>query len=156
MTRCYFNWGTEGKVSPRGAHCQVKHKGVNVFCLLILHVTTIINLQVRFIAAQRRSSTKDKTFEEEYNKQLKQGKNRARFNSIAEWDVRLIHCLCQTTEAQNLNAFFHDAVRNKEAMRSEIKSDGMSRTFLNKRVFFLRVAGCEFIQMNRRSASFEC
>ena len=36
-----FNWGTEGKVSPRGTHCQVKHEGVNVFCLLILHVTTI-------------------------------------------------------------------------------------------------------------------
>ena len=36
LTRYYFNGGTEGKVSPRGAHCQVKHKGVNVFCLLIL------------------------------------------------------------------------------------------------------------------------
>ena len=40
LTRCYFNWGTEGKVSPRDAYCQVKHRGVNVFCLLILHVTT--------------------------------------------------------------------------------------------------------------------
>ena len=40
LTRCYFNWGTEGKVSPRGARCQVNHRGVNVFCLLILHVTT--------------------------------------------------------------------------------------------------------------------
>ena len=38
LTRCYFNWGTEGKVSPRGARRQVKHRGVNVFCLLILHV----------------------------------------------------------------------------------------------------------------------
>ena len=37
---------------------------------------------------------------------IKQGTNRARFSSIAEWDVRLfIHSLCQTTEAQNLNAF---------------------------------------------------
>ena len=40
LTRCYFNCGTEGKVSPRGADCRVKHRGVNVFCLLILHVTT--------------------------------------------------------------------------------------------------------------------
>ena len=38
--RCYFNWGTKGKVSPRGAHCQVKRRSVNVFCLLIEHVTT--------------------------------------------------------------------------------------------------------------------
>ena len=48
LTRCYFNWGTEGKVSPRGAHCQVKQKGVKVFCLLILHVTTIIIRHYQF------------------------------------------------------------------------------------------------------------
>ena len=35
MIRGYFNWGTEGKVSPRGARCQAKHRGVNVLCLLI-------------------------------------------------------------------------------------------------------------------------
>ena len=45
-------------------------------------------------------------------------------------DVRLfIHSLCQTTEAQNLNAFFDNAVKSKEALRSEIKSDSMSRSF---------------------------
>ena len=48
-------------------------------------------------------------------------------------------------------------------MRSEIKSDNMPRTFRvntlqesSMKDFFLRVASCEFIQMNRRSASFEC
>ena len=61
MTRCYFNWGTEGKVSPRGARCQVNHRGVNVFCLLILHVTTTrhdkltseIPLAVEFLPTDR-------------------------------------------------------------------------------------------------------
>ena len=61
---------------------------------------------------------------------IKQGTNRARFSSIAEWDVRLfIHSLSQKTEAQNFNAFFDNAVKSKEALRSEIKSDSMSRSF---------------------------
>ena len=61
---------------------------------------------------------------------IKQGANRARFSSIAEWDVRLfIHSLCQKNEAQNFNAFFDNAVKSKEALRSEIKSDSMSRSF---------------------------
>ena len=55
---------------------------------------------------------------------IKQDTNRARFSSIAEWDERLfIHSLCQTTEAQNLNAFFDNAVKSKETLRSEIKSE---------------------------------
>ena len=38
---------------------------------------------------------------------IKQGTNRVRFSSIAEWDVTLfIHYLCQTTEAQNLNTIY--------------------------------------------------
>ena len=40
-----------------------------------------------------------------------------------------INSLCQTTEAQNSNAFSDNAVKSKEALRSEIKSDGMSRSF---------------------------
>ena len=58
LTRCYFDWGTEAKVSPRGAHCQVKQKGVNVFCLLLLHVTTIRHDQFSseiYCGTQRRS-----------------------------------------------------------------------------------------------------
>ena len=59
LTRCYFNWGTEGKVWPRGAHCQVKHRGVNVFCLLILHVTTTRHDKLTseiYCGTQRRSA----------------------------------------------------------------------------------------------------
>ena len=34
---------------------------------------------------------------------IKQGTKRARFSSMAEWDVRLfVHSLCQTTEPQNV------------------------------------------------------
>ena len=61
---------------------------------------------------------------------IKQGTNRERFSSISEWNVRIfIHSLFQTTEAQNFYAFFDNAVKSKEALRSEIKSDSMSRSF---------------------------
>ena len=43
------------------------------------------------------------------------------------WDFLFI--VCQTTEAQNLNAFFDNDVKSKDALRSEIKSDSMPNSF---------------------------
>ena len=43
---------------------------------------------------------------------------------------RVHYSRLRSTEAQNLNAFFlYNAVRSKESMRSEIKSDNTSRYF---------------------------
>ena len=60
---------------------------------------------------------------------IKQGTNRARFSSITEWDVRLFIDLFVGQLKHRIFLLFYDAVRSKEAMRSEIKRDNIPRTF---------------------------
>ena len=101
----------------------------------------------------------DKTFA---RSRIKQGTNRTRFSWIAEWDVRLCSSLCQTTEAQNLNAFFMTLWEARKPCEAISKATICPALFdetlcrvLNERSFS-PVAVCKFIEMNWRSATFEC
>ena len=77
------------------------------------------------------------------------------------WDFS-IHSLCQRTEAQNLNAFLWRCEKQGSHAKRNQKRQYVPRFSMKhfcrslKWMIFPLGSRLQFIQMNRRSASFEC